>query len=422
MKEIFEKYESNVRSYCRDFDTIFTKAKMSFLIDDKGKSYIDFFAGAGALNYGHNNDVIMKSMIDYINKDGILHALDMYTDEKANFIKKFQDSILIPKNLDYKIMFCGSTGTNANEAALKVARKEKERSNVFAFSGSFHGMTLGSLSLTSSQKARAASGTYLSNVTFMPFPTGYNETFDTIQYMENILTDDHSGIEKPAAIFLETIQSEGGVYVAPVEWLRRLRRLCNEHDILLVCDDIQVGVGRSGKFFSFERAGIVPDMVSLSKSISGCGLPMSILLLKPEIDCLKAGEHNGTFRGNQLAFVAASAALEYAKNEKIYEAVEKKGEIIQNYIENAILPIHNKIKYRGTGMIYGIDLNDIGIEDIGKKVIKDCFTRGLIIENTGRNNAVLKILPALTIDNDTLMKGLSIIRDTIKSVLDHNIT
>lgn len=416
--EIFAQNESQVRSYCRSFPVVFEKAEMSSMYTEDGKKYIDFFCGAGAVNYGHNNEIINESLIEYLKSKGIMHALDMHTKAKKDFIKCFKENILEPRNLDYKLMFCGPTGTNANEAALKIARKYTGRTNVFAFMGAFHGMTLGSLALTSSDFSREGAGVPLSNVTFMPFPFGFNKTFDTIEYMENILNDDHSGIEKPAAIFCETIQAEGGVIVADKEWLVRLRDLCTRHGILLVCDEVQVGCGRSGSFFSFERAGIVPDMVSLSKSISGCGLPMSLLLINPEIDCLRPGEHNGTFRGNQLAFVGAKKAIEYALENRIYENVSVKGEKIEKFIEEKILPLHKSIEHRGIGLIHGIDFSKVPVENACEKIAKECFATGLVIERAGRQDHVLKIMPALTISDEELMEGMNIIEAAVKKILN----
>lgn len=432
MHDLFSEYESNVRSYCRSFPVVFKSAKMSKICSDDGKEYIDFFCGAGALNYGHNNDYIISRLIDYLKSDGIIHALDMYTVAKENFISTFVDVILKPRNLDYKLMFCGPTGTNANEAALKLARKVTGRQNIFSFIGAFHGMTLGSLSLSSDRESRKVAGVSLNNVTFMPFPYGFNNSFDTIAYMENVLTDDHSGIDKPAAVFLETVQAEGGVIVAEPEWIRRLAVLCKKYDILLICDDIQVGCGRTGTFFSFDRAGIQPDMVTLSKSISGCGLPMSLLLMRRELDVFSPGEHNGTFRGNQLAFVAATAAIEYAVENRVYDDVARKGNIISKYLDENLPMVDGKLSYRGIGVIYGIDFSRlagdnsvIDVEKIGKLIQEECFNNGLIIERAGRHNSVMKIMPALTISDDELLCGLEILVNALKNVTkriyDHDI-
>ncbi len=406
---IFEKCESNVRSYCRSFPTIFHRAKGSILYAESGQEYIDFFAGAGALNYGHNHDYIKQKVMSYLDADGIAHGLDMYTSAKEKFLAKFNETILSTKHLDYRIQFCGPTGTNAVEAALKLARKVKKRPGIFSFMGAYHGMTLGSLSITANTGIRAGAIGTLNDVTFMPYPYGFMESFDTIKYLESVLNDVSSGIEKPAAIIFETVQAEGGVVVAPIEWMQRLRKLCDENDILLICDDIQVGCGRTGSFFSFERAGVVPDIVILSKSISGYGFPMSVLLIKPELDIWEPGEHNGTFRGNQLAFVGATAALEYRESSNLELDVKAKELFLKNFLSEKISPISENIAIRGIGMIWGIDLANFGGSSLAKKIGTRCFEKGLIIERAGRNDTVIKLLPPLTIDMPTLKEGCSII-------------
>jgi len=326
----------------------------------------------------------------------------------------FVERILKPREFNYKIQFCGSTGTNAVEAAVKLARKVKKRHGIFSFMGGFHGMTQGSLSLTGNLASRAGAGIPLNYATFMPYPHDFGATFDTIEYMDTILKDVNSGIEKPAAIIVETLQCEGGVIIAPTEWLVRLREMCTRHDILLICDDIQTGCGRTGDFFSFERAGIEPDIILLSKSISGYGLPMSILLMKPELDIWQPGEHNGTFRGNQLAFITAKVALELLINNNLLEEVKEKEAYLKKFLEEKILPISDKIKIRGLGMIWGIDLKEYGDgEETVRLIAQQCFEKGLIIEKAGRNDTVLKIMPPLTISMNLLEQGCSIIAQSI---------
>jgi diaminobutyrate-2-oxoglutarate transaminase len=416
-QNIFEERESNVRSYCRSFPDVFQKAKGALIYSDSGKEYIDFLAGAGALNYGHNNDYIKDQVLSYLNSDSITHGLDMYTTAKQQFLEKFSESVLIPKNLDYRIQFCGPTGTNAVEAALKLAKKIKKRLGVFSFMGGYHGMTLGSLSVSGNISMRLGINLTSNHVTFMPYPYGFMEKFDTIEFIDTVLNDVNSGIEKPSAIIFETVQAEGGIIVAPIEWMQRLRKLCDQHDILLICDDIQVGCGRTGSFFSFERADIVPDIVVLSKSISGYGFPMSLLLIKPELDIWEPGEHTGTFRGNQLAFIGGTAALEYRKMTNVEQDVKVKEFFLKNFLTEEISPIHETIKIRGIGMIWGIDVANIGGEDFAKKITSRCFELGLIVERVGRDNTVLKILPPLTIEMSILQKGCAIIKQAFEECL-----
>jgi diaminobutyrate-2-oxoglutarate transaminase len=414
---IFELRESNVRSYCRNFPTLFNKAKNSLIYSESGEAYIDFLSGAGALNYGHNNDYIKDKIVAYLESDAITHGLDLYTVAKKSFLEEFSQAILKPKNLDYQIQFCGPTGTNAVEAALKLAKKIKQRAGIFSFMGAFHGMTLGSLSVTGNTAIKGGAFGTANNVTFMPYPYGFMATFDTIEYIDSVLNDVNSGIEKPAAIIFETVQAEGGVIVAPIEWMQRLRELCDRHDILLICDDIQVGCGRIGSFFSFERANIIPDLVVLSKSISGYGFPMSLLLIKPELDIWQPGEHNGTFRGNQLAFVSATAALEYREKHNLAENVKIKEYFLKEFLTEKIVSIDKNIELRGIGMIWGIDFHKFGGANLAKKITARCFELGLIIERAGRNDTVIKILPPLTIEMSVLQQGCLIIKQALAECL-----
>lgn len=411
-KNVFETYESEVRSYCRSWPAVFTKAKGSKIYDTDGKEYLDFFSGAGALNYGHNNEYIKEKLIQYLSDDGIVHGLDMYTTAKLDFIQTFEDSILKPRGLDYKIQFTGPTGTNAVEAALKLARKYTGRQTVFALMGAFHGMTLGALALTSASGSRAGAGVNLNNVYHVPAPYMFPD-MDVLKFVETLLEDEHSGVEKPAAFVLETVQAEGGVHVIDFEFLRGIRKLCDKHGILLIVDDIQVGCGRTGKFFSFEHAGVVPDIVTLSKSISAYGLPMSLVLLKPELDVWSPGEHNGTFRGNQPAFVTAKAGIELMLKDDIINRVAFVGEYINNdlkcFFEN--VGLEKQCEVRGIGLIIGIDVHD---EELAKKIASKCFEKGLIIERTGRHSSTIKILPPLTTKLEDIWHGLSIITNSIQ--------
>ena len=413
----FEEYESEVRSYCRNFPTVFTTAKGSFLTDEAGREYIDFFCGAGALNYGHNNDRIKQKVIDYLQSDGVMHALDMYTAPKRAFIEYYEEKILKPRGLNYKIQFAGPTGTNAVEAALKLARKVTKRTNVFAMMGAFHGMTLGSIALTTDASSRAGAGVPLYNVTHIPAPYMFPE-LDTLKYMETLLTDDHSGVEKPAAIILETTQADGGINPFPTEWLQGVRALCDKYGILMIVDDIQVGCARTGWFFSFERAGIVPDIVTQSKSIGGYGMPFALVLIKPELDVWEPGEHNGTFRGYQLSMVAAKAGLEVMLDERVEEGVREKEKIFARYMDEIRALAPEQIKTRGIGFIWGVDFWRFDRDGkMSKKVQNLCFEKGLIVERVGRGNTVVKLMPDLLMTEETLCRGLDILKEAVAEAI-----
>lgn len=413
--KIFDRMESEVRGYIRSFPTIFDKARGSKLIDEANNSYIDFFAGAGTLNYGHNNPVIKQELLNYIESDGVIHGLDMATVAKKEMLEAFDRIILKPRGMDYKLQFPGPTGTNAVEASLKLARLVKGRSNIVSFTHGFHGVSGASLAATANAKYRGAAGAPLDNTTFMPYDGYLGKDVNTIDYLERMVSDRSSGMDHPAAVIVETVQGEGGVNVASFAWLRALEQVCRRHDMLLIVDDIQMGCGRTGRFFSFEEAGISPDIVTLSKSISAYGLPMALVLLKPEIDVWKPGAHNGTFRGNNLAFVTARAALmHYWSDDAFQEGVRRKGVIMRNWLEHIATDYPSgEFEVRGRGMIQGLASSDPALAD---RIAKRCFENGLVIETSGADD-VLKLMPALTIDEKLLCQGLDIVEDSVAQAL-----
>jgi diaminobutyrate-2-oxoglutarate transaminase len=414
--DIFSDIESEVRGYIRSFPVVFERAVGSIMTDQQGTDYVDFFAGAGALNYGHNNPIMKKRLLDYISNDSISHSLDMATAAKKQFLETFQRLILEPRGLDYKLQFTGPTGTNAVEAALKIARLSTGRSTVVAFTRAFHGVSAGSLAVTANQHFRQAAGTSLGDAVFVPFE-GYFPGLDSLAYLEQLLNDPSSGLDKPAAVIVETIQAEGGINVASPEWLRGLRELTTRHGIVLIVDDIQVGSGRTGEFFSFESSGIVPDIVTLSKSLSGYGLPMSLVLLKRGIDVLKRGSHSGTFRGNNMAFVCATVALEeYWADDTLTREVHRKEALVKARLaEIAALHPQAQLEVRGRGFIFGFA--STAMPELAQAIAAEAFTRGLVVEVSGPVDEVLKLLPALVIDDATLNRGLDIIAASVEAAL-----
>ncbi|MBM7570878.1 diaminobutyrate--2-oxoglutarate transaminase [Aquibacillus albus] len=413
--DVFKQHESEVRSYCRSFPTIFTKAQGYKLWDGEGNEFIDFFAGAGALNYGHNHPKMKEKLMAYIESDGVTHGLDMATTAKEEFIEKLQSTILSPRNMEYKVMFPGPTGTNSVESALKLARKVTGRETVMSFTNAFHGMTLGSLSITGNQSKRHGAGVSLHNTVVMPYDNFIDNQTDSVQYIERFLEDKGSGVSKPAAIILETVQGEGGINVSSFDWLKRLEALCKKLEIFLIVDDIQAGVGRTGPFFSFEPAGIKPDIICLSKSIGGYGLPFALTLIKPEHDIWDPGEHNGTFRGNNLAFVTATEALSFWEDDTLTNEVNKKGEKVQEFLKS-LAEKYPKLNgsVRGRGLMQGLVCDVDGLADA---ICCSAFEKGLILETAGIDDQVIKVMPPLNIDDKALDEGLAILEESIKEVL-----
>lgn len=405
------RLESKVRSYCRHFPVVFTKARGATLEDEEGNVYIDFLAGAGALNYGHNDPVLKAKLLDYIEADQIVHGLDMATGAKRAFMEAFESLILSPRKMSYKMQFTGPTGTNAVEAAMKVARNFTGRQTIVSFTNGFHGVTMGSVAATGNSHFRDGCGMQPQGTAFMPYDGYMGDEIDTTEYLDKMLTDGSSGLDHPAAVIVETIQGEGGINLASNEWLRSLQQVCLKHEILLIVDDIQVGCGRTGTFFSFEEAGISPDIITLSKSLSGYGLPLSVVLMKPHLDQWEPGEHNGTFRGNNLAFVTARAALEeYWRDGSFEVEVKRKGEIVRERLERLVdLDERGVLSARGRGMMQALDC---GSGELASRISALAFERGLIMETSGSLDQVLKCLIPLTITDDELERGLAILEES----------
>ena len=414
----FEKLESNVRGYIRDFPVVFTTAKDAQLTDEDGNTYVDFFAGAGVVNYGHNNEKLKRAVMDYMAGDGIMHGLDMGTAAKRRFLETFDEVILQPRGLEYKMQFPGPTGTNAVESAIKLARKTTGRTEIVSFSNGFHGMTLGALALTGNAAKRAGAGVPLGNATAMPFDGYLGTGADSLAVFDAFLEDEGSGLDRPAAAIVETVQGEGGVNVASTEWLRGLEALCRRHDILLIVDDIQMGCGRTGSFFSFDEVGLKPDMVCLSKAIGGLGLPMALVLIRPDLDHWAPGEHNGTFRGNNLAFVAAAEALDYWRDDTLKTDILAKGARIRERMEKlAVRYPHLGLSARGRGMIQGLASS---IDGLAADICHEAFTGGLVMETAGVHSQVAKVMPPLTIDATALDAGLDILEAAVARVAASN--
>ena len=401
--------ESNVNGYAKVFPAILQSAEGEIITDIFGKKYIDFFSGAGALNYGHNHPKMKKAIHAFLNSNLVVHCLDMDSNIKKQFLEKFETIVLKPRGLNYKVQFTGPTGTNAVEAAIKLARLVTKRKKVIAFTNSFHGMSATSLALSGSREENHKVNPS-QDVIFFPFESFFNEGFSSMEYLKKMILSKGSGVELPAAIILETIQAEGGINIASNEWLQQLRVFTKKHNILLIVDDIQIGCGRTGSFFSFERAQIVPDIVLLSKSISGFGLPLSLLLMNPEFDIWKPGEHNGTFRSHNLSLCTATVALDFWKNSRLENKISQNGKKIREKLNSLLENSKHVVDIRGLGMIWGIEFNS---EYMAENISKSLFEKGMFIERCGNHGQVIKLLSPLTISQENLEAALNLINDTI---------
>ncbi len=413
--ELFARHESRVRSYARNFPGVFNRAQGAHIYDEQGRSYLDFLSGAGSLNYGHNHPLLLASLIAYIQEHGIAHSLDLHTTAKASFLEVFHDRILLPRGLNYVVQFTGPTGANAVEAAMKLARKYTGRLPIVSFTNGFHGVTLGALAATGNSHHRGGAGVELGGVIRMPYDGYLGSQTDTLDYFEKTLTDSSSGIDLPAAVIVETVQGEGGLNVASTSWLQKLQALCRRHGMLLIVDDIQAGCGRTGSFFSFEEAALKPDIVTLSKSLSGMGLPFSVSLINRELDVWKPGEHNGTFRGNNHAFVTTTAAINHFWSDAGFTHDIQRKTIALRKMLVAICADHpGELVVKGRGMMQGVAFSR---SEDASSASREAYRRGVIIETSGPEDEVLKCFCPLTISDAELEKGLTVLAESIDHVL-----
>lgn len=412
----FAEGESNVRYYCRHMPAVFVRAANARIWDEDGAEYIDFLSACGSLNYGHNHPAMKDEVLAYLAGDGILNGLDLHTGAKREFIKTFRENILAPRGLPHRLQFTGPTGANAAEAALKLARKVTGRSTVAAFTQAFHGMTMGALSVSARREARRSAGVPLDDVIRLPFEGYEGAGTAEIDRFEAMVNDPSGGIEPPAAFIVEIVQGEGGLNAASAVWLRHLAASAKRMGALLIADDVQAGCGRTGDFFSFEHAGVVPDMICLAKSVSGIGLPMALLLLKPEIDQWAPGEHNGTFRGNNLAFVSASVAARLWRNEDFQKAVASSSARVRAWLKDTAREAGRDLASpKGRGFMSGLAFARRGMAE---HIAAEAFRHRVLIECGGSHGEVLKLFPPLTIEVDVLEEGLARLRRAVMTVVN----
>ncbi|MBN2872289.1 MAG: diaminobutyrate--2-oxoglutarate transaminase, partial [Halothiobacillaceae bacterium] len=405
-KTIFTQRESEARSYCRGFDTVFTSAQGSELTDAEGNTYIDFLAGCSSLNYGHNDPDMKEALINHLLENKMGHALDLHTDSKGDFLRAYEEHILAPRGMDHKLMFVGPTGANAVEAAMKIARKATGRTNIIAFTNGFHGVTMGALSATGNGYHRGGAGMDTQGVTRMPYDA-YAEGVDSVALLDQMLSDNSGGIDAPAAIMLETVQGEGGLNAASPEFIQGVEKVARKHGALFIIDDIQAGCGRTGTFFSFEEMGVMPDVVTQAKSISGFGLPMALVLVRPDYDVFGPAEHNGTFRGNTHAFVTATVAIKkFWAGDAFQRELAVKSDVLREGLA-AVADLVPGAFLKGRGLMQGVD---VGTGELASAICGRCFEKGLVIETSGNDDQVVKVLAPLTTPMEQFRKGLQILR------------
>ncbi len=404
----FEQLESNVRSYCRKWPAVFATAHGSTITDVDGVEYLDFFAGAGALSYGHNNPALVEVAIEHLRAGRLLHSLDTFTVEKRRFLEAMQRYVLEPRQLDMVIQTVGPTGATAVEAALQLAQRLTGRRAVVGFEGSYHGMSYRAASISASMAGRATSA-HLKDFVALPFVE--NVTDADLELLDRTLRGTVDG-QPIGALIIEPTQGEGGARPFDPAYLRAIRERCSELGIIVIADEVQAGVGRTGSFFSFESSGLDPDIVCVSKSISGLGLPMALNLVRRSLDTWAPGEFSGTFRGNNLAFATSATMLEtYWTDSTLEKSTEQRGHTVRSALQTMADQFgEGQFVVRGNGLLCGLD---VGSTETAARIAQGAFERRLIVETCGAGDTTVKLLPALVIGDDQLEDGLSRLSDAV---------
>lgn len=431
-----EEKESNARAYPRHFPLVINRAKGMMLTDTEGRTYLDCLAGAGTLALGHNHDVVLHAIREVLEQEIPLHTLDLATPLKLAYMQEL--FTILPEELrnSTKIQFCGPTGADAVEAAIKLVKTATKGKSILAFQGSYHGSTQATMAMSGNLGKKEHLQSLLPDVHFLPFPYEYRCPFGmggemtgklSARYIENLLDDCESGIAAPCGVIVETVQGEGGAIPANIQWLRELRRITAERGIPLIIDEVQTGIGRTGRMFSFEHAGIIPDVIVCSKAVGG-SLPMSLVIYKEELDQWQPGAHTGTFRGNQLAMAAGLATLRYIRDQNVLLNVRERSEQFMKGL-NELKDKYEAIgDVRGRGLMIGVEIvNTADSKDrlghypangvLAASIQRKCFDNGLIVELGGRHSAVVRFLPPLIITELETAEVLSIFEKSVAEAI-----
>jgi len=420
-----KEHESSAVSYSKGLPMALRQGRGATLEDVDGNVYIDMFGGAGVMAVGHGHPVVLKAAHEQI--DQITHTLDIPTPTRKNMVEVLQK--FLPKELN-RIFFGGPTGSDAVEQAIKLARYNTGRNSIIAFEGAYHGMTGISLALTCDRHHREGIGQLVPDVQFIPYPYPYRNPFgcpdeevdlQAAENLDRVLSDSHSGYLKPAAVILESVQGEGGTIIPTTRFMKRIREICNKHGVLMICDEIQAGLGRTGKMFAFEHFDIVPDIVTMSKALGGLGFPIAAIAYKDKLNTWPAGKSIGTFRGNMIAFAAGFAALNWMIENHIPErALElgKKAMVLLKKLESGSAIVGEA---RGIGLMLALEIvkdkrSKEPSPEYAQMVRKYAHQRGVMIEIGGHYGNVVRLLPPLVITEEYLMKGINILGGVIKDI------
>jgi diaminobutyrate-2-oxoglutarate transaminase len=420
-----DQNEGSAVSYARGMPMALKRGRGATIEDADGNIYIDMFSGAGVMAVGHAHPEVLEAARREL--ENVTHALDIPTQSRADLVKLLKE--LLPKELT-RVFFGGPTGSDAVETALKLAKWNTGRHGIIAFEGAYHGMTGAALAVTSDSSHRDGLGPLVPGVSFVPYDYRYRHPFGcsdedsdlyAADYLDRVLSDSHSGISKPAAVIIEPVQGEGGSIPPTPRFLQRVREITERQGVLLICDEIQSGFGRTGKMFAFEHAGIVPDIVTMSKALGGVGFPISAIAYKEELNTWPPGKTIGTFRGNMIAYAAGHAALRFLRDNQIPERTALLGEKLLGELKKIEAESSLVGEARGIGLMLGIELvrdkkTKEPAGDLAKKMRTYLHQRGVMIEVGGHHGNVARLLPPLVISEALTMKTVEILRGVIKDI------
>lgn len=422
-----ERLESNARTYPRGIQIAIERSSGPYIEDVDGNVFIDFLTGAGVLALGHNHPEIIEKVKEQL--DRCSHTLDITTENKENFTESLISKLPAEMQDQVKVHFCGPTGSDSVEAAIKLCKNYTKRSTIISFQGAYHGSSHGTMAITGLLGPKKNNHSLMPGVHFFPYaycyqcPLGLEKescTINCAKLLRQSLEDPNSGVMKPSAIIMEMIQGEGGSIPAPKEFVQEIRQITLDHDIPLIIDEIQTGMGRTGKWFAFQQYDIIPDVITVSKALGGIGMPISVIIYNKKMDTWDIGTHIGTFRGNQLAFAAGREFMNIMERDNILENVKSESQYIYERLETLKERYSILGDVRGIGMMIGVEIKDPTGKKresaLAKQLKKIAIENGLIIELGGRDDKVIRLLPPLNVPRDVVIQALEILEIAINKV------
>ena len=414
------RLESATVAYPKQLPIALDAAAGATIRDVDGNHYLDLFSGIGVVNVGHSNPYVVDGVREQVGM--LTHSLDFPSDVRLEFLEQLGS--ILPGSLPdgFRVAFGGPTGSNAIEATLKLVRLHTGKTGMLAFRGGYHGSTFASLSLSGNNKRKRGIGPLVPGSTFAPYPGGTSprsvaEVIDTIH---EVITDPYSGSPEIGGIWVEAIQGEGGVTVPPDDFLPELRALASDLDVVLVVDEIQTGMGRTGRWFACDHVGVTPDVMPVAKAIGGIGLPLSATVIREEFDTWGPGGHVGTFRGHLPAMVAGTRAIEYIRRHALLDHATRVGSMIRDRFSEVAADTNRIADVRGRGLFVGIELADAaGTPDpeLVTTVRNTCLRNGVIVWSAGRHKHVLRLMPPLVITEAQATRGVDIVIDALRDAI-----